>query len=185
MNNSVIEEQRATTDTYVEEAIQELPNTTLALNGTLTSVPVLTKSKGKRGRPLQHDFSSRVYLVKKELEQALSDKEAFIELMHKTYKLSDERKEKLGSILDTPNELNFTIHGEIRSVIDQLHKLLAIYGDKATVRISKERLLNPGHALYIAPQREVIGERKGKIVYKNLFEEYRCDSLYGYVTVKL
>jgi hypothetical protein len=150
-----------------------------------TFAPVVDIIKKQKGRPNIHPFAGRIYLLKKELEAALADKEAFISLMHETYRPSDERKLQLGAELDTPNELSFTVHGEISQVIDQLCKLRDAYGDKAKVSISKERLLNPGNALYLQPIREVIGERKGKKVYRHIFEEFRADCCYGYVVVSL
>ena len=186
MNNSVLEEQEVTTDTIVEEiAPQESPNVTLEMNGTLAVAPVLTKPKAQRGRPNVHPFAGRIYLIKKELEAAMADKEAFVSLMQETYCLSDERKEELGAVLDAPNEMYFTFHGEIIQVLNELHRLRALYGEKARVSISKERLLSPSNKFYAAPVREVIGERKGKSVYKHLFEEFSPTKIYGYVVVTL
>lgn len=171
----------------VEPSLVENEVINIPLNGEVQTVPVIEKPKGKRGRPRQHDFSGRVYLIKDEIEQAMTDKDGFIALMNTTYYdgLADDRRATLGAVLDTPTALSFTINGPIRQVIDQLHQLRAVYGEKAKVNISKERLLTPGDALYVAPIKEVIGERNGKPVYKHIFEEFRSSTIYGYCTVML
>lgn len=144
--------------------------------------PIIKKSKG---RPNVHPFAGRTYLLKNEINNAMSDKKAFASLMEETYAISDERKAELGSIANPVNELSFTIHGPIIEVIDQLHRLRAVYGSKTKINISKERMVAPTSKLYMQPIMEVIGQKNNKEVVKRLFEEYRSDSIYGYVVVPL
>jgi hypothetical protein len=182
------EEEELVQEELVQEELPQSHHATLMLNGTssVVSLPVEEIKKRSKGRPCIHGFSSRAYLLKKEIETAMSDQASFIALMQKTYELSNERKEMLGSILDTPNELSFTVHGKIQDVLEQLHKIRTIYGEnKVKINISKERLLNPKHALYVAPIKELIGEKNGKPVYKHIFEEFNASKIYGYATVTL
>jgi len=171
-------------------AIAELEPETMLDNTAPVEVAVAPVSeevvvKRSKGRPNIHPFAGRTYLLKNELKLAMQDKEAFVSLMKETYPVSDERKKALGTVVNAPSELSFTIHGPIRNVIEQLHKLRGIYGDKAKINISKERMVAPTSALYLKPIQEVIGERKGKSVYKRIFEEYRSDTIYGYVVVAI
>jgi hypothetical protein len=141
--------------------------------------------KRQKGRPGIHPFASRAYLLKDEINSAMSDKNAFAALMSETYALSNERKAELVDIINPVNELSFTIHGPIIQVIDQLHRLHAVYGSKVKINISKERLVAPTNPLYLQPITEVIGEKNGKKVVRRLFEEFSSTNCYGYVVVPL
>lgn len=141
--------------------------------------------KRQKGRPNRHLFQSRPYLLKQEVNNAMSDKKAFAKLMAETYALSDERKKELGDTITPVNELSFTIHGPIIEVIDQLHRLRAVYGSKVKINISKERLVAPTSKLYMQPITEVIGQKNGKDIVRNLFAEFSSTHLYGYVVVPL
>jgi hypothetical protein len=149
----------------------------------VSMVEVSTVKRGK-GRPNFHPFAGRPYLLKDELQKAMQDKHAFVALMHEAHALTPERIKELGTLATPVDELNFTVQGPIIQVIDQLHRLRGIYGDKATVSISKDRLVSPTNKLYKQPIIEVI-TINGKPVSKRIYEEYSSSTIYGYCTVKL
>jgi len=166
----------------VTEALEEAFKNATPVEQPTVEQPIVKKQKG---RPGIHKFAARTYLLKDEINSAMSDKEAFAELMATTYALSEDRKAELGEIINPVNELSFTIHGPIIQVLDQLHRLRAVYGSKVKVNISKEKLVAPTSALYLQPITEVIGEKNGKKIVRHLFEEFSASNIYGYVVVTL
>jgi hypothetical protein len=166
----------------VTEALEEAFKNATPVEQPTVEQPIIKKSKG---RPGIHPFEGRTYLLKDEINSAMSDKNAFAELMSETYALSEDRKAELGDIINPVNELSFTIHGPIIQVLEQLHRLRAVYGSKTKINISKERLVAPTNELYMQPITEVIGMKNGKEVIRRLFEEFSDKNLYGYITIAL
>lgn len=152
---------------------------------TSEEITDISKPKRSKGRPNIHPFAGRAYLLKDEINLAMNDKKSFVKLMEETYAVSDQRRSELGDIANPTKELSFTIHGPIIEVIDQLHRLRAIYGSKTKINISKERMVAPTHKLYLQPIVEVIGTKDNKTIAKKIFEEFRSDNIYGYVVIPL
>jgi hypothetical protein len=172
MSNAIAELDEVVDNTAPVEVVAET---------VVAETPAVKRGKG---RPNVHPFAGRPYLLKDELARAMSDKESFVALMNETHSISAERAAELGDIAAPATELNFTIQGPIIQVIDQLHKLRGIYGDKAVVSISKDRLVPPTNKLYMQPITEVV-EINGKKVTRRIYEEYCSSTIYGYVTVKI
>ena len=171
-------------DINTEDNIEEIVNAVDEVeNISETEIAAPTVKRGK-GRPQIYGFAARSYLLKKEVSLAMSDKEAFIKLLNESHSLDDARKQELGNIANPSDELSFTIYGEVRTVISELHKLKAIYGDKVTINISKSRLVPPSSKLYKPPATKTV-IRNGKEIKEKIHEEYSNQNIYAYALIKL
>lgn len=178
-----IANQEAQDAEHLDDALEDNTDQIISLEG-----PVEKKGKG---RPQIHDFAGRTYLLKKELQEALSDVDSFINLMNSTYVLSAEREEALqeAGMIRPTNEISYTFNGPINLVIEQINETLAKYegrDDVASIvpNISKERMVAPTSKLYQKPIMELVGKSKsGREIHKRIFEEYSPERIYGYVTV--
>lgn len=135
-----------------------------------------TKPKRKKGRPVMHKFSGRITLLRDEVELALKDGPAFIEMMKEDHKLDAERITTLmanGELSDEFVEMYYTFQGEIQVVLDEIAATTSRWQKKAVeirVDFKKKR---------ITPDEEPIRNSEGLIEKVEVFP----DRIYGYLKI--
>jgi hypothetical protein len=133
------------------------------------------KSK-KKGRPVIHGFVGRITLLREEVELALNDGPAFIEMMNTSHPLSDDRWMQLvadGHVSEDVTDLFFTFRGDIADVLKEVSEGMKRWETRASnMRIDfKKQKLNPEEN----PARDGSGVIQSVAVYPN--------RIYGYLRV--
>jgi len=158
------------------------------------------KKQSKKGRPTVHTFPGRINLLREEVEFALKDGDAFIEMMNKAHKFDKERYNELiaaGIIDPSVTQFWYTFQGPIDMVLDEMHVIEKRYQHqveegKASLRFDfhkvktmadpskKKKPTKEELALYREPVMQRIGQ--DDVCLK--LEAYP-DMIYGYVEVTI
>jgi len=140
----------------------------------------------KKGRPQVHSKEGRVYFLRNEVEEIRKDPQAFMDWMHDTYAIADSRYTELANnkVIIEPEELAYTLHGEILEVLSQAEAIVKMHpGKEISFEISKQKLVAPTHANYIKPVMEKV-TINGKPFDSITFQEFNPNIIYVYLTIR-
>jgi hypothetical protein len=140
----------------------------------------------KKGRPGVHTKEGRVYFLKEEIEQIRKDPTAFAEWMQETYRIADTRYAELvnNKVNLDSNGLSFTLHGSILEVLSRAEAITEMFADREVLfEISKQRLVAPTSAVYVAPTTKVV-EINQKMYTAIVSQEFNPEIIYVYLTIK-
>jgi hypothetical protein len=139
-------------------------------DGTITE----TKKGNKKGRPVKHSFANRITLLKEEVEFALENGDAFIEMMTQDHKINEERMAILiqeGELLDTNfQQMFYTIQGNISEVLNEMSDIVKRWESRgASARCDFKK-------------KKIVTKETSPLYLEDVLEVHP-DIIYGYVKI--